>query len=295
MTSETAAYEAGLATVLLPLVRLMIAKGVTYPMVDRLLQRAYVQMALSHFVTEGDKATASRLYMLTGIHRKKIAPLLEPAAPTPEGRSRPLSIQVHDRITGDPTLLDRRGRPKPIPVSRREGGERSFEAIVEAISKDVRPRTVLDQWLHAGLATLDAKGRVVVTVEVNRSSYAPGDEAAGLERSLRPSLEALVNNLLKTGPRNGSSTVNVEGLRPAVAAELVAEMRQDLLDVMLRFNERAERRALYERQQGREGPCAVSVGVFDWIDGRPPPEAAAVEQPQSPAPAPAPRRRRRPA
>jgi hypothetical protein len=168
-------------------------------------------------------------------------------------------------------------------VSRREGGEQSFEAMVEAISKDVRPRTVLDQWLHAGLASLDAKGRVVVNVDVNRSSYAPGDEAAGLERALRPSLEALVNNLLKTGPRNGSSTVSVDGLRPEVAAELVAEMRQDLLDVLLRFNERAERRALHERQQGLQGPCTVSVGVFDWIDGRPQAEVTTpVEAPPQP-------------
>jgi Family of unknown function (DUF6502) len=281
--SETQSYLDHMQDVLTPLTRLMIGKGVTYPMLDALLQRAYVQTALDTFIPEGEKPTASKLYMLTGIHRKKIAPLLDVATAGPGRAARPLSLQVRDRITGDPTCLDRRGRVKPLPLTRREGGERSFEAIVESVSKDVRPRAILDQWLQAKIGHLDAQGRLVMEAMLSTRSQVPGEGAARVRRMLRPVANVMADYAMERLTGGGWVALEVEGLSRESAIELAAENRKDMLELMARFNKRAEERARAEKRARRAGSCTVQAGGFQWIDGVQiaPPDAATAD----PAPA----------
>jgi Family of unknown function (DUF6502) len=266
-TAEAQSYLDQMQGVLAPLARLMIGKGVTYPMLDALLQRAYVQAALEGFVAEGEKPTASRLYMLTGIHRKKIAPLLDAAPAAESTASRPLSLRVRDRITSNPACMDRQGRIKPLPVSRREGGEFSFEAIVESVSRDVRPRAILDQWLKAKIGHLDAKGRLVLEAFTPMRGQVPGEGAARLNSMLRPVVNVLADYSLERLTGGGWVVAEVGGLSRAAAIELAAENRKAMRELLARFNRRAEQRARADLRARRGGECTVHAGGFQWIDG----------------------------
>ncbi len=269
-SSETQSYLDHLQDLLAPLARLMIGKGVTYPMFDALLQRAYVQAAQEAFIADGEKPTASRLYMLTGIHRKKIAPLLE-APPAPDAEAvRPLSLRVRDRITSDPACLDRQGRIKPLPLSRREGGEHSFEAIVESVSKDVRPRAILDQWLQAGIAQLDGKGRLLVPIMTTARHAVPGERAARLHAMLRPVVQVMADDGLGRLRTGGWIVAEVAGLSHAAAVELAAENLKDMRELVGRFNRRAEQRTRADARAGRGGNCSVHAGGFQWVEASPP-------------------------
>lgn len=250
---------------LLPVIRLLIANGVTHPMLDQLLQRSYVAAALRWFVGTEAKPTASRLYMLTGIHRKKIAPLLEPSE-DPVALTPSVAQQVLDEWSSNVNFLDRRGLRKSLPVSRREGGEVSFEALVETVSKDIRPRAVLDRMLDAGFASLDAKGRVRVALAPDRVSYPPDGDVV-VDRVLRPCAESVTNTVLRTGERSSTFGLRIEGLSEAAAIELTAELRKEIFELLTRFNDRAERRAHEERLQNGPGPCTLFAGSYEWIEG----------------------------
>src|SRR5688572_33437939 len=60
-----------LARVLMPLVRLLIARGITYQATAEVLKRVYVLAARKDF-TPGDESTGTRLSLLTGLNRKEI-------------------------------------------------------------------------------------------------------------------------------------------------------------------------------------------------------------------------------
>ena len=47
-------------------------------------------------------------------------------------------------------LRDARGRPRPLARLASQGGARSFEGLVASISKDIRARPLLDEWLSHG-------------------------------------------------------------------------------------------------------------------------------------------------
>ena len=61
-----------LRQVLRPLVRLMLAHGITFRPATDLLNQVYVEVATAELEREGKKPTDSRLTVMTGIHRKAL-------------------------------------------------------------------------------------------------------------------------------------------------------------------------------------------------------------------------------
>ena len=59
------------ARILAPLVRLLIAKGVTFQMASEVLKQVYVRVAQKQFADD-DEATGTKLSLLTGLNRKEI-------------------------------------------------------------------------------------------------------------------------------------------------------------------------------------------------------------------------------
>jgi len=63
---------AALRHLLRPLVRLLAARGVTYPTLAELLKETYVDVADRDFRLENNSATDSRVSLLSGVHRKYV-------------------------------------------------------------------------------------------------------------------------------------------------------------------------------------------------------------------------------
>ncbi len=277
------------------LVRLLIARGATLPMLEALLERLYIRAALAWFVDPEDRFSASQLYMLTGIHRKKIPALLQNLEERPRP-SRSTAMQVLDAITGDPALLAEDGFPRPLPITRREGGEHSFEAVVARVSTDVRPRAVLDQWLKSGVAELDEAGRVVVA-RGRPTTYPPGHEVAMLDRLLEPAAQALVDKLLGLGGLSSNALVKVEGLPQEQARQLAVAARDEIRRVLLRLNHAAERAARAAQEADAAAAAAAPtttlvLGSFEWVAAAQP--VAEPAEGGAPAQRPHPALRRRP-
>lgn len=188
---------AAVEAMLRPLVRLLIASGVTYPALCDLLRRLYVSVAGSDFSQPDRRRTVSQVSVLTGIHRKEVKRLTDLpeaalAGPPPQLA---LATEMVMQWAATPEFTDGNGDPLPLPRLHSANGP-SFASLVESVSKDVRPRALLDELLRSGAVTVDGDDRV----HLNQAAMIP---RAGFDklayyfgRNLRDHVMASASNLL---------------------------------------------------------------------------------------------------
>ena len=66
------ALTGAVTRLLRPLLRVLIAQGITLPILIRLLKELYVEVAETSFSMPGRTQTDSRINLLTGVHRKDV-------------------------------------------------------------------------------------------------------------------------------------------------------------------------------------------------------------------------------
>jgi len=229
-----------LKRLLRPLVRVLIAQGFAFPALTRLLKEVYVEVAEKDFEIAGKPQTDSRLNLLTGIHRKDIRALRQAKrvhdAPPPV-----LSRNAHMIALwmGMPEYLDARGQPRALPSNASADGGPSFEGLVDSVSKDIRSRAVLDEWLRLELVRLDEDG----LVQLNAAAFVPREDYADLAfyfgRNLRDHIAASGHNLLGGDPPMLEQAVYHEKLTPGSVAEIAALARHLGKDALLEINQKA--------------------------------------------------------
>jgi hypothetical protein len=154
----------------LPLARLAVTKGLPFASVAELLKRAFVEVARSASA-DVVAATVSRVATATGLTRREVTRLMQDARrPAVERPS--LATQVFTRWRGDRRLRDRRGHSKPLP---RLGAAPSFETLAQSVTRDVHPRTLLDELVRLGLARVDD---ATDHVHLLQDAFVPRDDQA---------------------------------------------------------------------------------------------------------------------
>ncbi|MBI5718488.1 MAG: hypothetical protein HZC37_12470 [Burkholderiales bacterium] len=155
---EPGAVLARVLHALRPLVRLLVHHGITYAALAAALKRLFLDEAKRELQRRGMPVTDSALTLLSGVHRRDVRTLTrEPrhaaaaAQETPAQRS--LASEVVGRWMHERRFLDRAGHPRVLPRGKAGAGERgTFDDLVEGISRDVRPRAVLDELQRLGVA-----------------------------------------------------------------------------------------------------------------------------------------------
>lgn len=139
-----------LALMLKPLVRLMIAQGVTHAEFAETTKEVYVETALRHFEDAG-RVNKSRVAILTGLTRKEVKNVidrtLEETQPD-KTYSRPERV-----LTGwfsDPKYTGPYGIPLELPYESAQSGSPSFVQLVKEYSGDMAPRQMLNELLVSG-------------------------------------------------------------------------------------------------------------------------------------------------
>jgi len=161
-----------------PLVRLAIARGVRFPELSDMLKEIYVAASAAHFRLQGKRLTDSRISLLTGLQRKDVKSLREritdSSDESPDAAGAGLLPRVLAHWVSGANFCDSRGNPRVLP---RVGDYASFAALVAEVSRDVHPRTVLDELTRLGLAEFDAD-RDAVSLE--SSAFLPTRDDAAL-------------------------------------------------------------------------------------------------------------------
>lgn len=186
-----------LKKILRPLVRLLLEYGITYPYLSNLLKNIFVEVVHDEMQVDGKRQTLSRISVVSGVHRKDVKRILEePENTEPGDRKASLGARLLGIWLGDPRYLDQQHQPLPLPRMRSDSSDISFEQLVESINKDVRPRAVLDEWLRAGLVTLNDADQVVLETDAFVTEKNFDERAHFFGRNLRDHVAAGAHNLM---------------------------------------------------------------------------------------------------
>src|SRR5882724_6604576 len=263
-----ASLHAPLARLLRPLVRLCIRGGMTFPALAQLLRELFVNVAEHDFALEGKEQTDSRVSLLTGIHRKEVARLRGAGTPvneTPATLS--LASAIIARWLAAPEFTDAKGDPLPLPRTA-SGDVPSFESLVSSITKDVRPRAVLDEWLDRKLVTINDDEEIVLV----EAAFVPhGDDDRKwhyLGRNLHDHIAAAADNVSSTAPRFLERAVHYDGLSPKLAKRLEARSRELAMEALKVANREANR--ALAKDKGGNSRWNFGVYIFhEDLDGTP--------------------------
>lgn len=229
---------AAMQRLLAPLARLALARGVTHATLEEWLKLALVDAADAQHGALPPHRRVSRITTATGIHRREVSRLVgllregdarQLAAPA---RSHASELFYHWRTNA--VYCDRKGSPAELP---RAGDAPSFESLAQAITRDVHPRSLLDELVRLGLAALD---RERDTVRLVREAFVPQGDQGRMLRALGNNvgshLDAAVDNVLGGDRRHFEQAIFADGLSEASMAEfrnLVRDQWQALIAVMV--------------------------------------------------------------
>ena len=180
-----------------PLIRLLIEKGITFPQFRELMKELYVEVADEQFSLDDKKPSDSRIFVLTGIHRKDIKRIRQQNEDENQQitSSASLSGEIVARWSSMPEYLDDKGKPSALLKSGK-GNEAGFDQLVSSVNKDVRPRVILEEWLRLNIVRL--KDDYVV---LNKSAFVTNKEfkemAYYLGHNVHDHMASCVNNILE--------------------------------------------------------------------------------------------------
>lgn len=239
--SPPKAMISALRSVLYPLVRLMLIKGLNYPFLADLLKEVFVEVADCEFRLGNKPQTDSRISLLSGVHRKDVRRLRQAQDGHAEPMPRAVSLGAHlvAAWTGLPQYLDEEGRPRPLPRFARKGGDVSFEGLVESVSKDIRPRAVLDEWLRLGVVHVDDEDQVVLNTDAFIPQYGFDEKAFYFGHNLRDHAAAAAHNLLAEGIPLMERSVHYDALSLASVETLRVLAEKDGMKALKALNREA--------------------------------------------------------
>jgi len=226
--------------VLAPIVRVMLAHEITLPMAIELLKRVFVEVAERDFQLDNKTSTDSRISLLTGVHRKDVKRLRE--LPHAEANLPPkisLSAQVVATWITGAQWLNSDGQPRPLP--RLAHGEKiSFEALVTSVSQDIRPRSILDEWLRLGVASINEADQVVLLNNAFIPREGMEEKLAYYGHNLGDHAAAAADNVLATNSPWFERSVHHDSLTEEQVAQLRTRASELGMQVLTKLHAVAE-------------------------------------------------------
>jgi len=152
-----------------PLIRLLIAQGVTHAEFSETAKEVYVEVALRHFEAEG-RVNKSRIAILTGLTRKEVKNVIDRA------QTENLQEKTYSRpervLTGwyaDPKYQGPYGIPLELPYESGDSEQQTFVSLVRQYSGDMAPRQVLNQLVESG-SVVEFEGRYKAVRRIYKAS-----------------------------------------------------------------------------------------------------------------------------
>jgi len=143
------------------------------------------------------------------------------------------------------------------------GDAPSFEQLVSSVTKDVRPRAVLDEWLDRKLVTINDDEEIVL---VDTAFVPRGDDERKwhyLGRNLHDHITAAVENVSGPAPRFLERAVHYDGLSAKLAKRLEGRSRELAVDA-LKIANREANRAL---AKDKGGDYRWNFGIYIYSEG----------------------------
>ena len=227
---EQQALHDALAGLLASVAKLAVARGVPYAGVEESLRLAFVQAAALAHPGLAEHRKVSRISTATGINRREVTRLTHQERASAAPRARSLAAEVFAHWRSQRPYIDDHGQACTLA---RQGLRPSFETLAQDVTRDVHPRSLLDELRRLGLAEWDEARDTVALV---REAFVPrGDrvrQIGFLGDNVGDHLRAAVENVLGDDHAHleqavfasGLSAASLAAVRPAIRAQWQALM-----------------------------------------------------------------------
>ena len=253
--------HSALRRLLRPLVKALVSHGLVFPAVVELLRELYVDVARDDFLVEGKEQTLSRISLMTGVTRREVRRLIEqPKADDVLPHALSLGARIMTIWLGDETYLNDRGRPLPLPLTALDD-QPSLERLVSSVSKDIRARAVLDEWLRLGIVDLSG---YVVRLKKNAFITEQGyeEKVYYFGRNLRDHIATGAHNLEGKDPPFFDRAVYYDCLSSSSLEELRQYAHDHGAKLMIRVNRKARQLADEDAAAGGDLSGRMTLGVY---------------------------------
>ncbi len=244
-----------------PLAQLCIAKGIRIRAVEDRLRTAFVAAAREAHPAQSSTRLTSRISATTGLTRREVARLESQPDRAHEPQRSPIT-ELFTRWLSDPAL---RGPDNKPLVLARQGPAPSFESLAQAATRDVHPRTLLDELCRLQLAAVEADSD---RVHLLRDAFVPrGDWArmlAFLGDNVGDHFRAAVANVLQDGQQQIEQAIFADELSAESLAQARELMAQQWRTLLAQVAPQLEKMIEADRQAGRVQDHSLRIGLFTW-------------------------------
>ncbi|MES2886498.1 MAG: DUF6502 family protein [Pseudomonadota bacterium] len=279
------ALNDALRALLRPLAELALANGLPFQAAQALFRQAYVDAACAVSGDTLPHRRVSKISTATGLHRREVARLLQadaPAAPPP----RSLGVELFTRWLADPACRDAQGQPLALA---RQGEFPSFEALARSVTRDVHPRSLLDELVRLKLVAWDDEAD---TVRLQAQAFVPRDDRTRmlgfLADNVGDHLRAAVSNVGGEAAPHFEQAVFADELSVQSLAEvrgLIAVQWQAMLSALVPA---LERLIAEDAQAARVQNQRLRIGLYGYHAPTPAGSAPSAPHPDDPQGAAAP-------
>jgi len=203
-----------------PLVGLLLHEGVSYSRFANALKASFLDAAEKILEAEAARVNDSSLSTLSGVHRKDVRAWRSNGQTGSRSKNLGPVMEVYARWASDPDYCDGPGKPR---ILDRAGAPVSFEELALSVSKDVHPRTLLQELIRLGVVRqVDSQGKGE-KLELCADAFVPKKGSAEM-------LQLLADNV---GDHIATVVNNLQGHEPMLeqavfADELSAESAEAL-------------------------------------------------------------------
>jgi hypothetical protein len=250
-----------------PLARLAVSRGLRYAALDGLMRSAFVEAARAAHGESLPHRAVSRVSAATGLNRREVTRLMR-AEPAQAAR-RSLASEAFTRWLTDPAYRRGDAARRSLP---RQGAAPSFESLAQSVTKDMHPRSLLEEMGRLGLVRLDESRDAVL---LQRDDFVPSHDEGRmlgfLAANVGDHLASAVGNVLSRGPRqleqalfaDELSVESIAQLQPLIRAQWQAAVQalvprvQALLDEDAAADHRPRNQRLRVGMYAYSGPLDV--------------------------------------
>jgi hypothetical protein len=267
-------FVAAIRRMLRPVVRQLIAYGISYPAFDRIVKQVFVEVAEQEFALPFKRQTDSRIALVTGMNRKEVPALRQRATERIIEIEHTVATHVIGRWMAGPPYADTAGTPRRLPYDSERSRAASFAQLVHELGVDVPVRSVLDELLHVGAVELLPSGDVVL----RREAHIPAGDITGKLPFLGSDPAELFSTIVHNIEHPDVPRLQRKVVYDNIGAEALAGLRSEARQTGEEFIRRANTLlASYDRDQHPKAPggerSRVVLGAYYFEEPVAPAEA----------------------
>lgn len=251
-----------MARVVLPLARLAVASGMPFSEVEAQMKQAFVKAALEAHPHLPHHRAVSRIATTTGLNRREVTRLTQEMPSVPKRRT--VAAEVFAHWANDASYRDQEGRPRVLP---RQGAALSFDTLAHAVTRDVHPRSLLDELLRLGLAAHHTESD---TVTLLQNAFVPRGDAERMLNFLGDNvgdhLSAAVANVLGDGREHFEQAIFADELSTESIARIRSLAAAQWRDATAALVPAIESLIEQDRAAGRLQDRRLRIGLYNFID-----------------------------